>query len=461
MLLIIAHILDSFWILGSFRNLDKGIYFNPEDETSYPTQYQEAFLKFLENEYCAKHWRVLVNKHKSLPTSNLIPSAKASGSCQSTFDPYHLSSDDEEYVTLNNVADTTPGRTDHAARPLGAARLHLNLPPEAATNLGQSNPILNDYHSDPMEIRSTFWLLDITDWCRQQEEMHSKYADLSNVAHDIFSIISHAVGAEASFSLGQDVIGWRQSKTTGKIHCEQVVVWLFARVNSGILAGADPELNTTSTDNDSEMKKEAEEKILHSTAKVQDILEMWQGRQNLRATQKDPGAQNKQIIAVGYISDTEEIVKALWSLFLHDGEAAFKLSERSTLPPLSTAKDLPGGWTQVLNVRRIRRINRHPVESDMDRAPDSISDTEDWLNWNGDLDNPYDSKDNCAADVEPYIEQDNSIYYTEYPEQLDVSASPNVPGFILPTRKLKRQAEKVLMTINAIETRRDKGVKKR
>jgi len=88
--------------------------------------------------------------------------------------------------------------------------------------------------------------------------------------------------------------------------------------------------------------------------------------------------------AVGYISDTEDIVKASWSSSQHDGAAAFKLSERSPLPPPLSAKDLPGERTQILNVRRIRRINRHPVESDEDSASESISDTEDWLNWNGD-----------------------------------------------------------------------------
>jgi len=46
--------------------------------------------------------------------------------------------------------------------------------------------------------------------------------------------------------------------------------------------------------------------------------------------------------AVGYILDTEEIVKASWSLFQHDGAATFKLSERSPLPPALSAKDLPG-----------------------------------------------------------------------------------------------------------------------
>jgi len=75
-----------------------------------------------------------------------------------------------------------------------------------------------------MEISSIFWIPDISDWWRQQEEMHSKYTDLSNAVHAIFSIIPHGVGVEASFSLGRDVIGWRQSNTTGKTLREKVVV---------------------------------------------------------------------------------------------------------------------------------------------------------------------------------------------------------------------------------------------
>jgi len=55
---------------------------------------------------------------------------------------------------------------------------------------------------------------------------------------------------------------------------------------------------------------------------------MWQGSQNLSATQKESRAQNKQMTALGYISDMEEIVKASWSLIQHDGAAAFELSER-------------------------------------------------------------------------------------------------------------------------------------
>jgi hypothetical protein len=196
-------------------------------------------------------------------------------------------------------------------------------------------------------------------------------------------------------------------------------------------------------------------------AKVHDFLEMWQGSQTLHATKKESRAQNKQMTAVGYISDTEEIVKASWSLFQHDGAAAFKLSERSPLPPALSAKDLSGGRTQILNVRRIRRINRHPVESDEDSAPESISDTDDWLNWNGDLNNPNDSEEDCAADDESDIEHNNGIEDPECPEQQDVSAAPNVPGLVRPRRKSKRQAEKMLMTVNAVETRRNKGGKKK
>ena len=163
------------------------------------------------------------------------------------------------------------------------------------------------------------------------------------MARDIVSILPHGVGVEASLSLGRDVIGWRQSITTGKTLQEKVVVRQYARANNGILAGDDPVLDRSESDNDLELKGDAEEKKLHRMAKVHDFLEMWQGSQNLRTTQMESRAQNKQMTAVGYISDTEERVKASWSIFQHDGAAAFKLSERSPLPPALAAKQPTGG----------------------------------------------------------------------------------------------------------------------
>jgi len=107
-----------------------------------------------------------------------------------------------------------------------------------------------------------------------------------------------------------------------------------------------------------------------------------------------------------------------------------------------------------MNVRRIRRINRHPVESDEDSAPESISDTEDCLNWNGDLDNPNDSEENWAADDDSDIEHHNCFEDPKCPEQQDESATRNLPGLVRPTRKSKKHAEKVLVTVNGAETRR-------
>jgi hypothetical protein len=62
--------------------------------------------------------------------------------------------------------------------------------------------------------------------------------------------------------------------------------------------------------------------------------------------------------------DTEEIVKASWSLFEYDGVAAMQLSERSPMPTALSPKDLSGGQTQILYVRQIRRIDPRHVESD-------------------------------------------------------------------------------------------------
>jgi hypothetical protein len=461
MLLISALILDPFRKLWLFIKWDKGIDINPEDRASYTTQYQAAFLKYVKNEFCTKHRHVPVNKLKTVPSSNLVTSATASGSYQSSLDPYDLSSNNEKSLTPNNVAETTPGWSYRAARLLTAARLYLNSPPEAPQNWGLINPNLNDYHFDPMEISSTFWIPDITNWWWQQEETHSKYANLSNVKCDIFSIIPHGVGVEASISLRRDVIGWRQSKTTRETLRKKVVVRQCARAKHGILAGTVPELNSTNTENNSDMKKEVEEMKLHRMAKIHDILERWQGSQNLGATQKESRARNKQMTAVGFISDTEVIVKASWSLFQHDGAAAFNLSERSPLPPALSAKDLPGGQTQIFNIRHIRRINCHPVESDEDSAPECILDTDDWLNCNCDLDNPNDSEEDRASDNNSDIEHNHCIEDQECTEQQDVSVAPHVPGLVPLTRKSKRQAEKVVLTVNAVEMRRNGGGKKK
>jgi len=210
------------------------------------------------------------------------------------------------------MAQMTCRPCDCASWLLTAAILCFNSPPEAPKNWVQIHPNLNDYHSNRMVVGSSFWIPDITDWWRQQVETHSKYANFSNVACDIVSIIPHGVGEEASFSPWRAVISWRQSKTTCETLHKTVVVRQLPRANNWIMAGDDPALHTTRSGNDPEMMKEAEEWNLHRMAKGHHFLEMGQGSQNLRATQKKSQHQNPQMTAVGYIADTEEIPRASW-----------------------------------------------------------------------------------------------------------------------------------------------------
>jgi len=266
---------------------------------------------------------------------------------------------------------------------------------------------------------------------------------------------------EASFSLSQDVISWRKSKTTGKTFRKKVVVMQFAWANYGELAGNAPVLDTTNTDNNLEMKREVEKKTLCRMANIHDCLEVWHGTQNLHATPKKSRTHNKQLTAVGYISDTKEIVKASRSNFQHDGVAAFTLSKRSPVPSALSAKDISRRQTQVLNLCWIQQIGRHPAASDDDRVPDSISDTEDWLDCHGDWDTLKDSEHDWEVDNESEIDLDNSIRNLENPEQRDVSAAPNVPRLIQPSQRSKKHAEQLLIMVSTKETRRNKGIKKK
>jgi hypothetical protein len=73
------------------------------------------------------------------------------------------------------------------------------------------------------------------------------------------------------------VIGWRQSKTTGETLRKSVVVRLFAQATYGLLVGDHLALDTMNTDSNSEIMRNVEQMTLHTMAKVQDVLELWQG----------------------------------------------------------------------------------------------------------------------------------------------------------------------------------------
>jgi len=175
-----------------------------------------------------------------------------------------------------------------------------------------------------MEFSSTSWIRDITDRSYQQEETHSKYTDLSHVARDIFSITTHGVEVGATLSFGWDLIGQRQLKTTCENLRENVIGMQFTQHNNRTLAGDNPTLDMTTTENNMEIKRVAEERKLHRMAKVHNFLEMWQCSQNLHPTWKESWTQSTQTTAVGYISDTESMFQASWSNIEHDGASEYQ-----------------------------------------------------------------------------------------------------------------------------------------
>ena len=71
------------------------------------------------------------------------------------------------------------------------------------------------------------------------------------------------------------------------------------------------------------------------------------------------------------------------------------------------------------------------------------------------------SEDDSEADIESNEELDNSIHVLESPEQQDVSAAPNVPRLIQPSKRSQKTAEKRIVTVSARETKRNKGTKKK
>jgi hypothetical protein len=88
-----------------------------------------------------------------------------------------------------------------------------------------------------------------------------------------------------------------------------------------------------------------------------------------------------------------------------------------------------------LNVRQLKQIDRHSGASDDNSSPESITDTENWLNWNWDLDDPNEGEDDWEADNLSDMELVNCSEDSETPEQRNVSAAPDFPRFVRPIHR--------------------------
>jgi len=110
MLPISAHILEPIWKLRSFRKWDKGMDITRDEETDYTTQFPEALLTYVENEYCAEHRYLADIKPESILINNQFSPVTDWTYSQSLCNPSDLSSDDEVYLTpsVSNGSGPSP-----------------------------------------------------------------------------------------------------------------------------------------------------------------------------------------------------------------------------------------------------------------------------------------------------------------------------------------------------------------
>jgi hypothetical protein len=59
------------------------------------------------------------------------------------------------------------------------------------------------------------------------------------------------------------------------------------------------------------------------------------------------------------------------------------------------------------------------------------------------------------------MELDNGSEVSETLEVRNVSAAPNIPGLIQPIRQSKKMGVMAVLTVNIMETSRNKGIKKK
>jgi len=208
----------------SFRKWEKGLNINPQDMTSHTAKYHKALEQNVANKYCAKHRRISGIQHEKIPGTNSFPCMKNSQFVQSSFNEYDMSCEDEEYTTPKWMAKKAHRWSNRTAHILSAARRCLNSPPESPKQWEHVNANVNNYHSNPRGISRILWIPDIIDWWQQQQETHWKCTNLCNIAAIILSNIPQDVRVQARHSPVRDVIGWRQSKSTGETHLENFVL---------------------------------------------------------------------------------------------------------------------------------------------------------------------------------------------------------------------------------------------
>ena len=433
LLLILATILDPFRKLRTFERWDKDMGVSNDNADSYTRQYSDAFLDYWEKNYVigdGEGTNEVKKEEFGGPLSDLgenVSIGKKGGGIK----VYTIDSSDEdtdEEVTAK--PNSTPRSASRKAYLMQQARQYLANGRVDPNTLPQNQPQGDDLLSeDPEEVTASFWYPDVGGWWYNQEKMLGEYRDLAKMARDIFSVMPHGVGVEASFSLGRDVIGWRQSKTSGITLQQKVVVRQWARSNDGLFPEEIGMLDIS--DNDNEEKRQKEDRKLNQLASIKDFITFTNESRARKSYQRQVRqTKDTSIAGFGYISDSEEYYDVDWNEFDDNGAGAFEDSSGDRRP-----LNLRSGTTKMSYgnlVGRIRRVERScsDMESNIDPA---LSEAEAvWMFSDSDEDETGESdngsvgegkqKGKASEDDEEDLEGDNE-------EEVGPENGLLIPGF--------------------------------
>lgn len=330
LILILATILDPFRKLQTFKAWDKEVGLIGDEAESYKSQYSNAFLAYWESNYVNNEdSRGMEGDKKgnaglrNLRGNEVKPIPRI----------YGLESSDEEDEPVIQEIHETPRSSSRKSLLMQQARQYLANPRinHELQQYREDYPVGDEMSSnDPEEITASFWYPDVAGWWLKQETTMGEFRDLAKMARDIFSVMPHGVGVEASFSLGRDVISWRQSRTNGITLQHKVVVRQWARSNNGLL----PEEVSRSmkTDINTDEQQRREDKQLNQLASMKDFLSFKRQSDNMRSMQRELKGRDVSISGLGYISDEADGGVEEWSGFNQDGNSAFRKISKEKRP---------------------------------------------------------------------------------------------------------------------------------
>ena len=374
LLLILAALLDSFRKTKTFRAWDANMNIDPKDSESYTAQYTEAFMDYWEEMYvvpqCAPQARKEDSDSGETKTDAMYDSSSTSRSASPDVAYFSKSSDDFTHEPDTPACPPiTPARALQQDRLMEVASKYINSVNADPAALGQHPPKTDDLKSDNLlELTAAFWKTDVAAYWRMQEDSCTEYAPLARMARDIFSVIPHGVGVEASLSLGRDVVGWRQCRTSGDTLQKKVIVRQFARSNPGIVAGAGASLENDAAAGQNEQKEE-DKKLLQLAGIAGHIHFRRVRKERKKAKQQWTNKESE----FTYISDTEEISGSGWGAFKDCGTEVFH--EENGPPPTKKSGDTIK-VVRTYKPKRILRVDRQPGSID-DEDEANASDTDD------------------------------------------------------------------------------------